>query len=318
MRSCVHPGPWPSPERREQHGTGSHCKGRSLFRNHSPAEERKEEEKMQAKTLDTLLSQQQQYRWYLKMLLNVKLKQKRLDVLKKMHRTEVKMWTFQFGKSIWYWRLALRESTVIKDLQCNAHRVCNTLRSLSLPGSSSVDQASAVNHTCSFTDACVGGSESKITERLCVCTWHVGFCVCGRLKDWKENGREWLRDEGKRTRYLCSYLWSRTRMNADKRWDADCDVNGADGLKQRDADKENDSAARDYYAGVHCWEQIPFWVPQAENKLSVAGGWVTSVNSSDSYSCHLLFLITVAYVGARLIYNSSDALLISTLRHAIR
>lgn len=55
---------------------------------------------MQAKTLDTLLSQQQQYRWYLKMLLNVKLKQKRLDVLKKMHRTEVKMWTFQFGKSI--------------------------------------------------------------------------------------------------------------------------------------------------------------------------------------------------------------------------
>lgn len=235
-----------------------------------------------------------------------------------MHRTEVKIGTFRFGKSIWYLRLALGESTVIKDLQHNAHRVCNTLRSLSLPGSSSVDQASAVNHTCSFTDACVGGSESKITERLCVCTWHVGFCVCGRLKDWKENGQEWLRDEGKRTRHLCSYLWSRTRMNADKRWDADCDVNGADGLKQRDADKENDSAARDYYAGVHCWEQIPFWVPQAENKLSVAGGWVTSVNSSDSYSCHLLFLITVAYVGARLIYNGSDALLISSLRHAIR
>lgn len=31
-----------------------------------------------------------------------------------------------------------------------------------------MDQATAVNHTCSFTDACVGGSESKTTERLCL------------------------------------------------------------------------------------------------------------------------------------------------------
>lgn len=64
----------------------------------------------------------------------------------------------------------------------------------------------------------------------------------------------------------------------------------------------------------YCWEQIPFWVPQAENKLSV----VTLVNSPDSYSCHLLFLITVAYEGARLICSSIDALLISTLCHGIR
>ena len=43
-----------------------------------------------------------------------------------------------------------------------------------------MDQATAVNHTCSFTDACVGGSEGKITERLKACecvrdTWASVF-----------------------------------------------------------------------------------------------------------------------------------------------
>lgn len=41
MRSDVHPGPWPSPERREQHGTPLHCEAWALFRIHSPVEERK-------------------------------------------------------------------------------------------------------------------------------------------------------------------------------------------------------------------------------------------------------------------------------------
>lgn len=45
---------------------------------------------------------------------------------------------------------------------------------------------------------------------------------------------------------------------------------------------------------------------------------VTLVNTSDLYSCHLLFLITVAYEGVWFIYNSTDALLISTLCHCIR
>lgn len=40
VRSCVHPGPWPSPETREQHGTGLHCKGCFLFGNHSPAQKK--------------------------------------------------------------------------------------------------------------------------------------------------------------------------------------------------------------------------------------------------------------------------------------
>lgn len=38
MRSDVHPGPWPSPERREQHGTPLHCEAWALFRIHSPVE----------------------------------------------------------------------------------------------------------------------------------------------------------------------------------------------------------------------------------------------------------------------------------------
>ncbi len=153
-----------------------------------------------------------------------------------------------------------------------------------------------------------------LTDSVWVCLWHVGFCVCGRKNDWRK--KKWMENDGareKRERNLCSYLLSRTPVMADWRWDTDCDVNR---LKQRETDKEYDSNIWDYYAGIGCWEQIPFWVPQAENKLSV--GWVTLVDSSDSYSCHLLFLITVAYVGARLIYNSIDALLISTLRHAIR
>lgn len=63
----------------------------------------------------------------------------------------------------------LQEKTaIIRDLQHNAHTGCNTLRALILPVSASVDQTTPVNHTCSFTDACVGGSESKITERLSV------------------------------------------------------------------------------------------------------------------------------------------------------
>lgn len=36
MRSDVHPGPWPSPERREQHGTPLHCEACPLVRIHSP------------------------------------------------------------------------------------------------------------------------------------------------------------------------------------------------------------------------------------------------------------------------------------------
>lgn len=40
VRSCVHPGPWPSPERTGQHGTGLHCKGCFLFGNHSPAQKK--------------------------------------------------------------------------------------------------------------------------------------------------------------------------------------------------------------------------------------------------------------------------------------
>lgn len=31
MHFYVHPGPWPSPERREQHGTGSHCRAPLCF-----------------------------------------------------------------------------------------------------------------------------------------------------------------------------------------------------------------------------------------------------------------------------------------------
>lgn len=41
-RSDVHPGPWPSPERREQHGTPLHCEACPLFRIHSPGKERED------------------------------------------------------------------------------------------------------------------------------------------------------------------------------------------------------------------------------------------------------------------------------------
>lgn len=66
-------------------------------------------------------------------------------------------------------------------------RVSNTLRFLNLPVSASVEQATAVNHTCSFTDACVGGSESKITERLCVSVYVArGFLCLWQKNDCKK------------------------------------------------------------------------------------------------------------------------------------
>lgn len=45
-----------------------------------------------------------------------------------------------------------------------AHRGRNTLRAWNLTVSACVDRTNAANHTCSFTDACVGGCESKATE----------------------------------------------------------------------------------------------------------------------------------------------------------
>lgn len=42
MCSDVHPGLWPSPERREQHGTPLHCEAWPPFLIHSPVEERED------------------------------------------------------------------------------------------------------------------------------------------------------------------------------------------------------------------------------------------------------------------------------------
>lgn len=127
MRSDVHPGPWPSPERREQHGTPLHCKAWALSRIHSPVEETEHgthgSEKMNA-------------------------------------------WTYTYVRVYAYKQRLPSLKNEIRET-CNIkHRV--THGCLNLAAFPCTNWAIAVNHTCSFTDACVGGSESETAERLCL------------------------------------------------------------------------------------------------------------------------------------------------------
>lgn len=140
------------------------------------------------------------------------------------------------AESVWHLRPAAGESAAIRGWESNAHNmyvwVSHTLSSLRLSSSPSVAQAAAVNRTCSFTDACVGGSESKITERLCACVCDSWVCVFVAETSVKE---KWV-EEGD------FMLISTISDSGDSRWDTECDVNGADGLKRRKTNRECDSS----------------------------------------------------------------------------
>lgn len=178
--------------------------------------------------------------------------------------------------------------------------------------------AAAVNHTCSFTDACVGGSESKITEKVCFCvlmcdTWVYVFVAEKWLKEKKQKGWQWFR-EGERARCLSLYLWSGTLMIAGWRWETDC----GNRLKQREKKKREikSGSAQDYCAGLHSQEQTPFRGPQADTQCQRQNDDLHS-SIVQIYILVTCCLITVAYEGACLIYNCTHAFLISSLRHNI-
>lgn len=133
-------------------------------------------------------------------------------LLWKMHQMEVKVKLFALLKASDIWGLHL-EKLQLPTTYNIMHTDIKVFESAS--PFQCVDRATAVNHTCSFTDACVGGSESKITERLRECECGTWVSVCGRnMTEQKKNGWKWLCEE-RRARYFCLNLWSRTLVIAD-------------------------------------------------------------------------------------------------------
>lgn len=137
-----------------------------------------------------------------------------------------------------------------------------------------------LNHTCSFTDACVGGSESETAD--CRCVWNL----------WASDLLKMDGNKIKR-RLLFSYLQSVTAESQMRCWWW--------GLAQ--TTEERKSKNTKIITTVVSEHLIA-------EKLSVTAGWLPLVNKSD-LACRFLVHIKVAYIW--LIYDCGDASLISTL-----
>lgn len=180
MRPGVHPGLWPSPERREQHGTRRHYKGCALFRNHSPGRGKGKEGRKEERKKEPMFTTKE------KKICSIVIQTTQLSCLPGITIPAVLYCSISaLLKQSEDWLSMEGKCVVIATADKYG---CYTKNSqvYIVDGKLSFFfnlQATAVKCTCCFTDACVGGSENEGPERLCV--W-VSVVCGGQKKKYQE------------------------------------------------------------------------------------------------------------------------------------